>query len=186
MTQQFTDIMVDVETTGKKADLASIVQIGARKFNIKTGEVDTEGFKQSLTELPGRVREEGTMMWWETKVPLAIRKEVFDNPTDATVILEVFAKWCYPAGSLRMWAKPSHFDYGFVESHMKQVGWKNPFHYRAVTDMNSFIRGLYKMGDIPEVEFVDPAAKGGAHDALNDVDSQINYLLAHYQNVVNA
>lgn len=183
MTQIFTDIMVDVETTGKKADIASIVQIGARKFNLKTGEVDTDGFRQSLTELPGRKREQGTMNWWKNKVPKAIQDEVFGNPTDAAIILEVFAKWCYPAGSLRMWAKPTHFDFNFVDSHFKQVGWTNPFHYRAATDMNSFIRGLYKMEEIPEVDYVDPAANGGAHDALNDVDSQINFLLAHYNNV---
>lgn len=177
-----TDIMIDIETTGRNALENSMVQIAGKKFNISTGEIGEDMFVANLGRLKGRVDDPDTMNWWGRQ-DKAIREGVFENPLEASVVMNAFADWCYPQNTLRFWGKPTHFDFVFVQSYFDTLKIPNPFHYRMARDMNSYIAALYESRGVKrppdsEVPYKDV---GGAHNALSDVINQISELFAHVE-----
>ena len=78
---------------------------------------------------------------------------------------------------IRTWMKPTHFDWGFVASHMEQVGLIMPLHYRYARDLNSYMAGLTGKPDHVSVEKEVPFPAGGKeHDALYDTAWQVDQL----------
>ena len=61
----FTDVMVDLETTGSNFDRNAIIQIAAVKFNYETEEVSTDFFDRCLHVHPGREWDPETRAWWQ-------------------------------------------------------------------------------------------------------------------------
>lgn len=172
---EFTDVMVDTESTGTNPDRNAIIQISAVKFNLEKGTVCPNFFDRCLQIMPHRCWDEDTRKWWSGRP--AVIGEIFKRAEPPKVVLEDFANWAYQTPSLRFWAKPTTFDYMFVQSHMKDAGIINPFHYRRVTDMRSFLDGLFhdegglKDGYEGEVEF-----SGDMHNALADTLHQLKIL----------
>jgi len=171
-----TDVMIDLETTGLDPLKNAIAQIGAVKFNARTGKVG-ESFciNVDVDAMEGREWMPSTRKWWESQ-DKAIRDGVFENPYSPTIALNAFANWCFPLNSLRFWCKGLHFDYPFVESYFRELGIPTPFHYRQAEDMGSFIDGLYFPLPRQEVNYKDV---GGAHNALSDAINQLAELKAH-------
>lgn len=176
-----TDVMVDIETTGLDVKTNAILQIGAQKFNLHTGETGDK-FVINMSILEGRTWMESTRQWWATQ-DKAIRDGVFEDPYSPSVAMNAFANWCYPHNSLRFWGKGGHFDYPFIEGYFRELGIPDPFFYRVATDMNSFLRGLHYPNPIPKVPYKDV---GGAHNALSDAINQLSQVQAHLEYVENA
>lgn len=172
---RMTDVMLDIETTSTDPVHGNILQIAAIKFNLEKMKVGP-AFDRQLTFLPGRFWDPSTLEWWcskpETYAKVTCRQE------DAVKVFNEFVDWCYPMGHLRLWGKPSHFEYPFIESYCKQLGLANPFHYRTTNDLNTFIRACHFPKEPPK--HLDPQFTGTVHNALDDVAHQIKMLFTHY------
>lgn len=173
------DVMVDLETTGTMPDRHAIIQIAAVQFDLQSGQVFADNmFNRCLLMPPHRSWSESTREWWASQ-----RQDVFFSimarAEDHKVVMKDFVMWSRPAGSLRLWAKPSHFEFPFTSSYFHDEGYANPFSYRDANDTNSWLRARYYPDPVPEVPF---EMDGPAHDALFDVLFQIKVLMWHYRN----
>lgn len=167
--------MVDLETTGTLPDRTSILQLAAVRFNPVTFEVDHNVFNRSLTMPPHRYWQESTREWWGNQRP-EIYQAIVERAEPYSTVMVDFANWAYPINSLRFWSKPSHFDYSFISSYFSDLDIVNPFSFREVNDMNSFLRGLFYPNPVPKVNL---DFTGDAHNALADTFHQLK-LLFHY------
>lgn len=172
---RMTDLMLDIETTSTDPVHGNILQISAIKFNLEEMAVG-EAFDRQLRFLPGRFWDPSTLEWWSSKPDTYMR--VTSKQEDARQVFTEFVEWCYPTGHLRLWGKPSHFEYPFIESYCKQLELVNPFHYRATNDLNTFIRACHFPKNPPKD--MDPEFTGTVHNALDDVKHQIKSLFSHY------
>lgn len=179
MVMEYTDMMVDIETTGLQPDRNAVIQIGAVKFNLEKRTVCPQTYKASLTIPPYRHWNQGTAAWWAGQ-PKEIMNEIITNQRPYAEVLEEFQQWSL--GGYRFWSKPSHFDFMFLASSFEDAGLANPFSYRVATDMNSFILGLYGGNEVPPEIEANVSVDGPAHDALNDCWYQLKTLFAHLEN----
>ncbi|BCJ91740.1 hypothetical protein IZ6_24750 [Terrihabitans soli] len=174
MESSYTDVMVDIETTGVAPDDSAIIQIAAVRFNLEERTVDsTDMFNRCLSIPPKRFWDEGTRHWW-SKQKASVFQEITSRAEDPATVVQALADWAGYKG-LTFWAKPSHFDFMFVESYFKQFNIPSPFHFRNTIDQNSFIRGLGRSSNLPKVQ-VEMA--GDAHNAIFDVLNQIGTVFA--------
>lgn len=172
-------MMVDIETTGLDIDNTAILQIAAVKFNYMTGEIDDNFFNASMTIPPGRYWDEGTRTWWGKQKP-HILQEITRNGRHPQVVMREYYDWLlkdYPDTNdgLRFWGKPTHFDFSFIDSYLKQYGLTNPCSFRFARDMNSFMAGLSGDPTHPDME-KRVEFDGDAHNALYDTIYQIKVL----------
>jgi hypothetical protein len=174
----FTDVMVDVETTGTTSfDHTAIIQIAAVKFNFQTEEIDTNFFNASLTIPPGRFWDKGTKEWWAKQKP-HILQNILATGRNPAVVTREFYDWLlvdYPSTGLHFWGKPTHFDYSFVASYFNQYGLSNPCHFRDARDLNSFMAGMAGTNETQNLE-KDVPFDGDEHNALHDSIFQIKML----------
>jgi len=178
----FTDVMVDIETTGSTSfDHTAVLQIAAVKFNYDTEEIDSNFFNASMSIPPGRYWDEGTRTWWGKQKP-GVLKTIMSTARDPAVVMKEFYNWLlqdYPdtKEGLRWWSKPTHFDYSFIASYFHQYGLTNPCHFRFARDLNSFSAGLSGSAAHPDIEkLVD--FDGDEHNALYDSIFQLKALFA--------
>jgi oligoribonuclease (3'-5' exoribonuclease) len=173
------DVMVDLETTGTLPDRNAIIQVAAVQFNLLTGEVFAENmFNRCMMMPPHRSWDEGTREWW-ARQDENVYASIMSRAEFHKEVISDLVDWARPAGSLRFWSKPSHFDFNFLASYFHDEGYANPFEFRQANDMNSWIRSRYFPDAPPEVPFT---MDGSAHDALFDVLHQIKVLMWHYKN----
>jgi hypothetical protein len=177
MAQQYTDAMVDIETTHTMPDRGAILQIAAVRFNPITGEVDGDVFDRCLLMAPHRCWSEGTRNFWLEQKESTLR-EIFNRAEPYQQVMEDFLRWSGEKGKLRFWSKPTHFDYMFIASYFNDCGLPMPFSYRDANDQNSFQRALYFPDSVPadNLEFV-----GDVHNALYDTFHQIKVLMYHIE-----
>lgn len=170
---QYSDCMVDIETSGLDQANNAILQISAVKFNLKTLAISPETFDRCLMIAPKRYWEEGCRGWWAKRDP-TILKSIWERMEDPKDVLQGLSDWAGPG--LVMWAKPTHFDHSFLDSYYKQFDMQIPFMYRVANDMNSFIRGRYFPETPPDFERTLPF-EGKLHNAIDDVFHQIKVLM---------
>lgn len=170
----FPDIMVDVETTGLDPGHAAMIQLSAVRFNLKERTVDAGSmFDRCLAVPPGRFWDEGTREWWGQQKP-HILNDIMFRAEDPRTVMQAFSDWIgRDVPDIRFWAKPTTFDYAFVQSYFNQFGVLNPFNFRFATDVNSFIRGMAFDSSVAtyKIDF-----QGDAHNALFDVLHQIQMV----------
>lgn len=178
--QRFTDVMVDLETTGVSPDENAVIQIAAVKFNPITRDVDASSmFDRCLLIPTKRFWDEGTRSWWLQRK--ATLEEIMGRMEDPATVTRDFMNWAQPKDGeekLRFWSKPSHFDYMFLQSYAKQFSLNFPFDFRETQDQRSFLRGLYWPQPIPDPGIV---MDGTAHNALFDVLHQIQVVMWHLE-----
>lgn len=177
--QEFTDVMVDVETTGTNPDRAALLQISAVRFNLQERTVDNNFFDRCLTIPPHRFWDEGTRDWW-MKQKRSIIQKIFNRAEDPGTVIHDFCKWSYPPSTYRFWSKPSHFDFNFISSYCHDYRYPNPFHFRIATDLNSYLRGLHAPNEVPDL---DVPFSGEAHNSLHDTLHQIKILFTHLEHL---
>lgn len=171
-------IMVDLETTGLNAGRNAMIQLAAVRFNLEEdGSLSPDFFDECLRIPKWRSWDEGTRNWW---LGDATRRKILEGiqarMRDPKEVIEQFRDWVFESDSPVFWSKPSHFDWGFVQSYCEDFGVVVPFHYRYANDMNSFIRGIHAPEEPPGISV---PMRGDAHNALYDVINQIETLWEH-------
>ena len=171
---EWTDIMVDVETTGTDTSKAAIIQLSAVMFNLKTGEIGPE-FDQCL-KIPSDYRwEQKTLNWWlSDSKKKKILTNIMNNMKEPHEVINAFFRWVRVEGQPKhFWSKPSHFDFNILDKYFRKYGFKNPFVYWKARDMRSYLLGLVFPEDLPELKL----QSDDAHNALSDVKFQIKELI---------
>ena len=176
---EWTDLSVDVETSGTRPDRAAIIQIGAVKFNYDTSEVCHDFFDRALEMMPHRSWEEDTRAFW-SKHP-TVYQGIVARAEDPVLVLKDFAEWAKPSskGPLRLWAKPISFEWPFLESHFHDSGVRSPFHYRNCVDLTSFVAGWRHTVDYQKTSELMRSLpfSGDVHNALHDALNQLTVAL---------
>jgi oligoribonuclease (3'-5' exoribonuclease) len=173
----FNHIMVDLETTGVCPDRNGIIQIAAYRFGLKAGEIDPAPFNRCLFVPAWRSWDMGTLRWWRQDAGMReTLQNIESRAEDPATVLAAFRDWVFQGeGKPIFWSKPSHFDWGFLQSTFKDFSMEMPFHYRFANDMNSYIRGAWHPHEMVEQKV---EMHGAAHDAVYDVLNQIQVLWA--------
>ena len=171
----FQDCMVDVETTGLNSGRNAMIQLAAVRFNVHDGTIDTSSmFDECLMIPPHRFWDEGTRGWWMTQ-KRSILEGIYSRMRDPREVMRKFTEWCGPAGLLRFWAKPTSFDFPFVQSYCADYGLVMPFNFRESIDLRSFAAGVGFPG--PRFEPDVNREEYEQHNALQDVILQIEWVL---------
>ncbi len=172
MSQQYTDVMVDLETTGTDPEHAAIIQLTAVRFNLTTREIDHEWFNECLLVPPNRFWSEDTLRWWQ-RHPEVLR-DIQVRMRDPAEVMAEFYKWANGCqDSLHFWSKPLSFDFPFLASYCRTYGWPNPYDFRKGRDVRTYLWATNPNFDESAVPFIGPA-----HNALFDVLHQIRLLYA--------
>lgn len=170
---EYTDVMVDIETTGLQPDAAAIIQIGAVPFRYDDLKIDVANmFKRSLSMPKTRYWSDGTDRFW-----LEQNKEVyFKIMADCLPweqVMREFHAWSVARPGIRFWCKGLNFDWSFLSSYYLNMNMDMPYDFRQAKDLRSFISGLYGTSEYKEPEF---DRVGDYHDALSDCLNQIKLL----------
>lgn len=173
---QMTDIMVDVETMGLNPHTSGLIQLAGIKFNFDQREIG-DVFDRCPAPLPFRGWHNGTREFWLEK-NREVYNQIMLRTEDGPKVFHDFVDWVTsdaPEGGYRFWAKPLSFDWGFVASHLEQLGLPMPFPFRIARDLNSFAAGMMGSAEHPGLdELVE--FKGDKHNALHDNAFQIDML----------
>lgn len=170
---EFTDIMVDIETTGLQPTRAAIIQLGAVPFNYKTMEIDYVGkYKASLTTPTTRGWTDNTQEFWMGPNREVYKKIMSEARPWRDVMLE-FRDYILAKPQMVFWCKGLNFDWSFIHSYYNDLDLPMPFNFKHAKDLRSFISGRYNRSDSYEPEY---NRIGNTHDALDDCFSQLNLL----------
>ena len=167
----FSDVMVDIETTGTDPEHAAIIQITAVRFNLTTREIDHNWFDQCLLVPSARFWAEDTRAFWakHREVLAGIRARM----RDPAIVMREFYDWVGVEDDLHFWSKPLSFDFPFIASYFRQYELPNPFPFWLGRDLRTHIAAVAPDFDEKSVPF-----EGEAHNAIFDVLHQIKLLYA--------
>jgi len=177
---KYTDVMIDIETTGRNPGCA-IIQIAAVPFNMNTGAISTNVFKMSINldkqKQKGFNLDNGTIGWWKKENPNLFRQLSTSNNHYVDVGSK-FQKWfrsLNDSKNIRVWGNSNRFDLGIIEGwYQKSIGTKQfePF-------WNTWLER-----DVRTLAMLDPIIKsntkfvGVKHNAIDDCKHQIKYCRA--------
>jgi hypothetical protein len=174
----FLDVMLDIETTGTDPVHTAILQIGAVAFDIETRTVNPDLFNRSLFVPPTRRWDERTREWW-AKRPAGLLASIRSTAQEPALVMSELQAWALKyqhadsqGRPLRLWAKPICFDYPFIESYFKEFSLDNPFGFRAVVDLRTYLctkLGTWDIGDWEKSH----RSTAVMHNALNDALHQV-------------
>lgn len=166
------DVMLDIETLATDGN-ALVLSIGAIKFDLvgRDGPWFGEQFfvVPSLIEqiLLGRTIERGTQEFWATQPTEAQAHWANAQAQNAMTVYAALADLGqFVRGAPRIWANGAVFDFGILESLLRQVRLPIPWKYNTVRDA----RTVYDVMT-PVREF--------SRTALGTVEGLIEYPLHH-------
>lgn len=177
---RYTDVMIDIETTGRTPGCA-IIQIAAVPFNINTGKVSTNTFKMSINldkqKQKGFNLDSNTIGWW-VKENSKLFTELSQSNNHYVDVGARFQQWFRTlenSRQIRVWGNSNRFDLGILEGwYQKGIGEKQfePF-------WNTWLER-----DVRTLAMLDPQIKantkfeGTKHNAIDDCKHQIKYCRA--------
>lgn len=168
----YKNIMLDIETTGTDPSHTAIIQIAAVAFDLENQDLCLNMFDECLMPPNTLFWDEGTRDFWSEHPD--VLQGIWNRMRDPRTVLTEFNAWVGEVTDGEtpvLWAKPSHFEWPFIEQAYRRYDLAKPFHYREVNDLNSWCRarGLPKLSYEIDVQ-------GDAHNAINDVLHQIQVL----------
>lgn len=175
----YPDVMVDIETTGIQPENTSIIQLAAYRFNLKEATIDPKPFDRCLMPMRSRYWDESTRDFWTGK-NADVLDQIWKRLEAPYLVMSSFIDWVVKDNQCpgyTLWAKPTHFEWPFLESYFRELSLTGPFHYRSANDLNSFIRGRYWPETPPDFER-DLEFVGDLHHARWDTLHQIRVLFA--------
>ncbi len=165
-------IMVDLETLGTVAS-ASIISIGAVKFDLESDAVDDAGFYASVSlesnlDLGRRIQED-TLKWW-LKQDTEAQAVFHEDKVPLELALDELTAWIGPK-EYQMWSNGADFDLPMLAHAYNQIGAAVPWKF-----WNSNCFRTYKK--LPGARAVRTVDAGVKHNALGDAYSQAKTLQA--------
>lgn len=216
---KYKHFMVDCETLGLTPNLNPVLQIAIVEFDLQTFKPTGESLEIFLPLIEqinkGAVADQGTVEWWGKQNP-EVLKTIMAGVNSAGPLAEQLRKiyqWInkicaaddkYPNMYRSMfWAKPTLFDYPYIDGLFIKAGETSPFAFRNVIDMSSYIisnfmsvhktsrnydldiwvaQQLY-WNAMATVKLAMPSENENAHNASADCIFQINWLREAILNV---
>lgn len=176
-TQLYNDVMIDIETLDTTPS-AIILSIGARAFNLATGEKDPKGLHVTISIQEqideGRTHSIAAAMWWGGQ-PQGIQQESFSEEESflgaIKALEEYFYDYCY--SDCCVWSKSPAFDLVILKHALRSLLRNEIWNYRRERDVRTYLWAL------PSEKFEE--AKESKHVAIADVDIQIEEVCRAYQ-----
>lgn len=165
-------VMIDIETLSTRSN-AVILSIGAVKFNIENGVIDTyyQNIDASTAKKHNRHIDKGTLEWWSKQNPAALKALLVDvKPLD--LVIPEFIEWY--GVSTPTWGNSAQFDLGIIESSCIELGlpipWKywHVYCYKTVTHLFGVNNADIRKSEVGVNQW---------HNALDDAISQTNTLV---------
>lgn len=181
---KMTDVMVDLETVGKRPGCA-LVSIGAVEFSPLTGELGREFYQpvniKSCKDV-GLVEDEETVAWWKQQSPEA--QKAYRDAKHASrsrpivVALERLTGFLEPIGkrSVRMWGCGAGFDQPILVAAYEATGMVVPWEFWN-DGCHRTLKNLFK-GRVTE-----PLREGTHHNALDDARHQAKHAVAIFRHL---
>jgi hypothetical protein len=168
----YTDVMLDLETMGKKSNSA-LVSIGAVEFNLETGETGREFYRvidlQSCLDVGLKVNA-STIYWWLQQSEAA-RKRICEKGEHIQKVLNDFTFWMEDClEKVKIWGNGARFDIGLLEDAYVACHLENPWYFRSEMDVRTLV--AFK----PEIKATYPMI-GVEHDPIDDCKHQIGYCV---------
>lgn len=177
---RYTDVMIDIETTGRTPGCA-IIQIAAVPFNMNTGKVSTNTFKMSINldkqKQKGFNLDSNTIGWW-VKENSKLFTELSQSNNHYVDVGARFQQWFRTlenSRQIRVWGNSNRFDLGILEGwYQKSIGQKQ---------FEPFWNTLLER-DVRTLAMLDPQIKANTkfeetkHNAIDDCKHQIKYCRA--------
>ena len=179
----FTEVMVDIETTGTLPDRHNILQIAAVKFDLEPEfKISMDDmFDRTLLEVPHRSWSEDTRNWWDGQ-PSDLLLGLQSRAQDPGEVMKEFQFWAYKDGIRpRFWSKPLSFDFPFIQSYFVDFRLSNPFKFWESVDARSWVAGRYSAMGRPPLSEKDLTFEGVKHNALHDVLHQVRWIAMTHQ-----
>lgn len=160
-------VMIDLETMSTESN-AAICSIGAVKFSIQEGVLDTFYCTVDAADckMNGLHISAETVRWW-SKQPKSVLEELRKNTIPLRDALTKFSIW-YGHEQYPTWGCGSDFDNVILENAYKAVGMVRPWHAWK----NRCYRTIREVIKLPEAE-----RQGTYHNALDDALHQTHHLL---------
>ncbi len=182
------DIMVDIETLGKKSD-STIFQISAISFDINTGE-HYEVFNQ-IADVEKNIfdlKVDGsTLKWWLNTDRNLLTMLLNEGEESSEKILENFYEWLIHQSSndmkdVYLWGNGILFDNKMIQTQLENLGAGYPIFYKNDRDVRTIVELASMKSGISEKELKDQYNDGllVAHNALDDVKYQIKLAVGCY------
>lgn len=176
-----THIMTDIETLGT-IEGATIFQIAAASFDIRTGEVkDKIDLKLNINTVENLKVEGGTLQWWLKTDKELLTKLLQEGTLTEIEMFTQFNDWIEKQeGSPKLWGNGILFDNLKLKAKFEDLGMKYPIFYRNDRDVRTILALASEFSGISENEIRENVQDENerAHDALDDVTKQIR--LVHY------
>ncbi len=183
-----TDLMIDLETLGKKPGCA-ILSIGACVFDRKTGDIGKTFYREisiPASEDIGLLIDASTVEWWH-KQSTAAREllQRCDNykmhsPETAANLFTNWLKSNTSADTNGIWANDPTFDHKILEHMLHQTGNKTPWPFFLERSCRTIVDIGRELGIDPKKEM---PFEGTPHNALDDAIHQAKYVSAIYQHI---
>lgn len=172
MKKKFSDVMIDIETLGKKSGCA-VLSIGAVAFDRYTGEIGETFYCCMGAENAKQYghTDPDTIAWW-LKQSDAAKQDAFNGSEDPIACAKAFNAWIN--GNDKVWGNGSVFDITILESWFETTGVPVPWKFWNVRD----VRTVEDIGEIDKSRF---ERQGTFHNALDDAIHQVKYTSAAIQ-----
>jgi hypothetical protein len=176
--RKFRELMVDIETMGRSYN-ASITQIGACYFSMKTGEIgDTYLINLDLDDsIKNGAKVDGSTIYWWLNQSDDARRSLFSEDTP---LFKEDAGLCdfnkFWARATRVWSHAT-FDFVIIMESMKRLGITPTVHYKKARD----IRTLTGLSGMLEIEKKNYIREGVHHNGLDDAIYQVKYCSEVYK-----
>lgn len=164
------DLSIDLETLGT-APGATILSIGAARFNRDTGEVAEPFYCVINIEKECALSvDPATLKWWLLQSESA-RLTIAGKDLGAryrsldAALFELTT--LVQSGVERVWGNGATFDISFLENAYRQKSMLIPWHYRAPRDMRTIVDAAEGLGFDPKALPFEGTAHRADHDAVH-------------------
>ena len=171
---EYTDVMLDLETMGRKSNSA-LVSIGAVEFNLISGKTGREFYKvidlQSCLDVGLKV-EASTIYFWLQQSQQARDAICKDKKLPLATALHMFDRWLHDCiKDVGIWGNGARFDIGILEDAYSACSMENPWYFRSEKDVRTLVSFA------PQIKANYPFT-GIHHNPIDDCKHQIKYCNA--------
>lgn len=186
------DIMVDIETLGKKSD-STIIQISAIAFDISTGSTIYEFNKIADITKNKKMNVDGsTIKWWLNTNKELLTELVNDGELSSEELLSEFYDFLThiiarnEKENVYLWGNGILFDNKMIQHQLESIGYEYPIYYRNDRDVRTIVDLASAKLGVTEKELKERFEDDSlvAHNAFDDVKYQINLVVGCYKELI--